>query len=257
MSFFNQEIALAHRLADAAGDIQRRYFRAGIAVESKSDASPVTIADRECESAMRALIEKEFPNHGIVGEEHGNVREDSPWQWVLDPIDGTRSFIAGFPTFCTLIALAKDGVPVMGVIDQPISRERWVGVRGQSTACNGKPVSTRAGKLSSAAVTTTSLYHFSPAEMAAYARLRHASGNVAMGGDAYAYAMLASGQLDIVVDVAMKPFDFCALVPVIEGAGGVITDWNGKPLTLASGGTVLAAAGKALHAEALALLRQP
>src|SRR5689334_22112779 len=136
-------LALADALADAAGGVIRRYFRQKIAIEDKRDLTPVTIADREAETAMRRLIEARFPEHGILGEEHGRTRPDAEYVWLLDPIDGTKSFISGIPLFGTLIALTRNGRPVLGVIDQPISRERWVGAEGRPTSLNGAPVRTR------------------------------------------------------------------------------------------------------------------
>ncbi|MDE3061180.1 MAG: histidinol-phosphatase [Pseudomonadota bacterium] len=276
-------LSLANRLADAAGEVSRRYWRSPLPVDAKADQSPVTIADREAEQAMRALIEQALPDHGIVGEEFGNARPESPYQWVLDPIDGTRAFIAGYPTFTTLIALAKDGVPILGIVDQPITKERWVGVSGKPTTyCHpresGDPSllaeqgqKTVSGadaplmdsrlrgndkKLSQAVIATTSApYYFNPAEAAAFDHIRKACVHTVIGGDGYGYAMVASGHIDLFIDSGLKPYDFCAHVPVIEGAGGVITDWNGRPLTLRSDGRVMAAGNKKLHQEALAILQ--
>jgi inositol-phosphate phosphatase / L-galactose 1-phosphate phosphatase / histidinol-phosphatase len=256
MTFDNRELALAQHLADEAGKILRRHWRTGLNVEQKADASPVTLADRECEEHLRTLIEKAFPDHGIIGEEHGNLRSDALSQWVIDPIDGTRSFIAGYPIFATLIALTKDGVPVVGIIDQPITRERWTGVKGDSATCNGEPVTaSRTQSLTQAVIATTSTYYFTQEEAALFATFKHQCAQTVLGGDAYAYAMLASGQLDIVIDAGMKPYDFCALVPVIEGAGGIITDWNGAALTPASAGRVIACANEKLHEQALKLIQ--
>lgn len=254
---FDKELAIfAHALADAAGDVARRHFRAPLTIVQKEDKSPVTDADREVESAMRALIEKRFPEHGIFGEEHGRSNEQSPYQWVLDPIDGTRSFIAGFPLFTTLISLVRNGTPVLGVIDQPVTCERWLGVAGEKTFYNGKPAAARQPSgLEQAMIATTSMDFFTPEEKTAFLALKARCRYATLTGDAYAYAMLATGRVDIVVDVQLKPYDFCALVPVIEGAGGVITDWEGRPMTLESRGHVVAAANKALHGAALAMLR--
>ena len=248
------EIDLAERLADAAGEIARRYFRQPLAVEDKADRSPVTMADREAEAAMRALIEARFPTDGILGEEHGTVRADARRVWVLDPIDGTKSFIAGIPLFGILIALMEDGAPVLGVIDQPILRERWVGIAGQPTRKNGAPVRTRA----CAQLADASLYATSPdmfgADRPAFDRLSRAVKATRFGADCYAYAQLASGFIDLVVEADLKPYDYCALVPVIDGAGGAITDWQGKPLRLHSDGRVVAAGTPALGAMARAVL---
>ena len=251
-------VQFAHRLADTAGDVARRHFRSTLSVTEKADKSPVTKADREIESAMAALIERQFPDHGIFGEEHGRRNESADYQWVLDPIDGTRAFIAGYPLFTTLIALTKDGDPLLGIIDQPINRERWVGVADEKTICNNQPVSTRNTQtLAQAVIATTSTYgYFSPPEAKAFESLRRQCGQTVPGGDAYAYAMLANGRIDIVVDANLKPYDFCALKTVIEGAGGAITDWKGNPVTIASGGRIVAAANLKLHRQALAILSQ-
>lgn len=249
-------IALAQQMADSAGAILRSAYRRPLAVDHKSDLSPVTIADRNVEIALRAAIEARFPDHGIIGEEFGNVRQQSPYQWVIDPIDGTRSFIAGYPLFTTLIALAFEGTPILGMIDQPISGERWLGVRGKETTLSGNPVKTSGrSALQNAVIATTSMDYFTPTQLQSFLKLKSQCANTVLGGDAYAYAMLASGQIDMVVDGGMKPYDFCALKPVIEGAGGVITDWQGKPITIHSDGRVLAAANEALHKQALAALQ--
>jgi inositol-phosphate phosphatase / L-galactose 1-phosphate phosphatase / histidinol-phosphatase len=251
-------VTFAHTLADAAGEVARRYFRMPVTVEAKSDASPVTQADKEIETVIRSLIQAHFPDHGIFGEEHGRRNEQSLWQWVIDPIDGTRAFIAGYPLFTTLIALAKDGVPLLGLIDQPVLRERWTGVRGSRTQCNGKEVFARGiVSLDKAVVATTSApYHFSGQEMAAFDWVKDQCAHVVQGGDAYGYAMLASGHIDVFIDSGFKPYDFCALKPVIEGAGGIITDWEGNPLTIESEGHIAAAATHELHKQVIAILQQ-
>lgn len=249
-------LALAHRMADEAGEILRRYFRVEMTVDSKADASPVTKADREVETMLRSHIEAAYPQHGIIGEEFGNVRPEAELQWILDPIDGTRAFIAGETTFTTLIALAKKGTPILGVINQPITNERWVGVTGQPTLLNGKPVSVRnCGSLSQATVATTGMQYFTAGQAAIFDRLKSKCGNVKFGGDAYLYASLASGRVDLVVEAGLKPYDFCTHASVIEGAGGIITDWNGQPLTLHSDGRVIAAGTKELHQQALTVLQ--
>ncbi len=248
-------VQFAHTLAHAAGDIVRRHFHTPLTVETKADASPVTLADRESENAMRALIEARYPRHGILGEEFGTRNEQAPWQWVLDPIDGTRAFIAGYPTFTILISLVKDGVPVLGIIDQPTQHERWVGVAGEKTTSHNRPLMTRNTRmLAQSMLATTSTDYFTPGQAEAFARLKPQCKYTTLSGDAYAYAMLASGKIDVVVDAGLKPFDFCALVPVIQGAGGIITDWGGNAVTLKSDGRVLAAANAELHQQALKLL---
>jgi inositol-phosphate phosphatase/L-galactose 1-phosphate phosphatase/histidinol-phosphatase len=247
-------VEFAHGLADAAGAVTRKYFRTRVAIDEKSDDSPVTVADREAEAAMRSRIGAAFPAHGILGEEEGAERIDAEWVWVLDPIDGTRPFIAGKPTFVTLIALARNGVPVLGVIDQPITGERWVGVGGE-TRFNGEPAATRAcNRLDRAILNTTGPSYFSGDDVGAFARLSAAAKDTLYGGDGYAYGLVASGFIDLVAEAELKPYDFCALAPVVTGAGGVMTDWQGRPLTLNSDGRVLAAGDAAAHLLALEAL---
>ena len=237
------EIALAHRLADAARAAILPHFRSGLASERKADASPVTLADRAAEEAMRALLRAEMPGDGVQGEEFGVSAGTSGRTWVLDPIDGTTAFLAGRPIFGTLIALVVDGWPVLGVIDQAVLGERWLGVTGRPTTLNGQPVRTRScSALAEAALATTGPHYFDSHEgehfMALAAQTDHK--RMVMGGDCYNYAMLASGHLDVVCEANLKLHDFAALVPVVEGAGGVMCDWNGDPLHAGSDGHVLA-----------------
>ncbi|MEO5493898.1 MAG: histidinol-phosphatase [Sphingomonas sp.] len=244
MRITDADIALAQALADAAGAAIRPYFRAPFAVETKDDQSPVTIADRAAETAMRALLAAEAPRDGIVGEEFGISDGSTGRQWVLDPIDGTVSFVAGRPIFGTLIALVQDGWPVIGVIDQPISGERWVGVAGRPTLFNGKPARTRLCRdLADATLATTGPHYFSDHDaehfMALAAKCAHK--RMVFGGDCYNYGLVASGHVDLVVESGLKLYDFAALVPVVEGAGGRMCDWSGDPLTAASAGDVIAA----------------
>ena len=245
-------IALANRMADAAGAAIRPHFRTRFEIEAKADASPVTVADRAAESAMRALIEAERPQDGIVGEEYGNIREGARHVWVLDPIDGTRSFITGRPLFGTLVALLEDGVPVLGVIDQPISGERWLGVKGRVTTLNGAACATRrCGALGHAHIGTTGPQYFAADAFARFEAVRAASRDVIYGGDCYNYALLASGHLDLVIEAGLKLYDFAALVPVVEGAGGRMTDWAGRPLSAQSSGQVIAAGDAGLVDQVL------
>lgn len=237
------EIALAHRLADAARGAIRPHFRTPMAAERKGDASPVTIADRAAEEAMRRILTAELPQDGVHGEEFGVSEGRSGRQWVLDPIDGTCAFLAGRATFATLIALLVDGFPVLGLIDQPILGERWLGVAGQPTTLNGEPVSVRpCAALADAALATTGPQYFTQAEgdvfMALAAKTDHK--RMIMGGDCYNYALLATGFLDVVCEAGLKLHDFAALAPVVEGAGGMMCDWHGDPLHAASTGDVLA-----------------
>jgi histidinol phosphatase-like enzyme (inositol monophosphatase family) len=237
------EICLAHRLADAARATIVPHFRSGLAHQRKADATPVTLADRGAEEAMRRILTAEVPQDGVVGEEFGTSEGRSGRQWVLDPIDGTTAFLAGRATFGTLIALLVEGFPVLGLIDQPVLAERWLGVAGEQTMLNGRPVSTRAcPELAHAALATTGPQHFSQEEGDVFMALAQATDHkrMIMGGDCYNYAMLASGHLDIVCEAGLKLHDFAALAPVVEGAGGTLCDWHGEPLHVGSDGHVLA-----------------
>ena len=248
-------LALAGELADAAGAAIRPWFRKPMAVDDKPDRSPVTAADRAAETAMRELIAAHFPGHGIVGEEFAPLNDDAEYVWVLDPIDGTKSFISGVPLFGTLIALCERGRPILGVIDQPVSRERWIGARGRPTTFGGSPVHSRAcARLGEATLFATTPEMFRGEDAARFARLASAAKLVRFGADCYAYGLVAAGSIDLVAEASLKPYDFCALVPIVEGAGGVATDWQGGPLGLASDGRILVAGDAAAHAAALALL---
>jgi inositol-phosphate phosphatase / L-galactose 1-phosphate phosphatase / histidinol-phosphatase len=248
-------VVLANRLADAARPIVARYFRTPVAIDDKTDQSPVTIADREAETAMRALLGAHVPDHGVWGEEHGAVRLDAEYVWVLDPIDGTKAFITGMPVFGTLIALLHHGKPVLGVIDQPILGERWLGIAGRRSTFNGKPISVRpCPTIEAAYMYSTAPIMFSGPIEARHGALTQRVKLFRWGGDCYAYGLLASGQVDLVVEASLKLHDFAALVPVIEGAGGLITDWRGRPLDIDSDGTVLAASDPALHRATIEVL---
>lgn len=248
-------IALAEKLADAARPVVRKYFRTPVAVDVKADDSPVTVADREVEAAMRVLIREAFPDHGILGEEHGRENVDADYVWVLDPIDGTKAFITGKPSFGTLIALAHRGRPILGIIDQAILDERWLGADGRPTTLNGAPQTARAcDDLAKAYAYTTGPEYFCPATLQAWNRVAARVRQPRYGCDCYAYALLASGFVDLVVEAGLKPYDFLALVPVIRGAGGIVTDWDGRALDLDSDGRVCAAGDARLHTQALEVL---
>jgi len=248
-------VALAHRLADAARPIAARYFRTGVTVDDKSDLSPVTIADREAETAMRELLDRHVPDHGVFGEEHGAVRTDAEYVWVLDPIDGTKAFITGLPLFGTLIGLFHRGKPVLGIIDQPILRERWLGVQGERSTLNGKPISVRAcASLANAYMYSTAPGMFPAGYAKPHQTLTEKVKLFRWGGDCYAYGLLAAGHVDLVVEASLQLYDYAALIPVITGAGGTITDWKGNALDMRSEGSVVAAGDPALHRAALDIL---
>jgi len=245
-------LAFAGELADLARPIALSYFRTPLDVAAKSDDSPVTIADRTIEAVLRAAIEARFPDHGIFGEEMGVKKAASPYTWVVDPIDGTKSFISGFPLFGTLVALARDGRPLLGLIDAPATGERWTGVPGRASFA-GQPAATSACRsLADARLYTTSPDAFrQESERAGWERVASEVRLRRFGGDCYIYGLLASGHVDLIVECGLQPYDYMALAPVIEGAGGVITDWQGAPLSLGSSGRVVAAATAELHAAAL------
>ncbi|MCK5943975.1 MAG: inositol monophosphatase family protein [Planctomycetes bacterium] len=244
-------LAFAHELADLAGPIARRHFRQPHDVETKHDRSPVTVADRAIEMALRERVEQRFPAHGIYGEEHGTARLDAEYVWVIDPIDGTKAFASGNPLFGTLVGLLRRGAPVVGVLDAPALGERYAAASGHGcrrrTAVDGPAVSlhTRETRALADAVSygsTADLLLDHAGHRALRQRCRWAS----HGGDCLAYGWLAAGTVDVVVDTAMKPFDWCALVPIVTEAGGELCDWRGRPLTLDSDGDVIAAGTPAL-----------
>jgi inositol-phosphate phosphatase/L-galactose 1-phosphate phosphatase/histidinol-phosphatase len=201
------------------------------------------------------MIRAAYPDHGIEGEEFPGERLDAEFVWRLDPIDGTKSFVVGRPLFGTLIALTRSGRPILGVIDQCILRERWLGVAGERSTWNGQPIRVRAcAELEQAIMSVTSLQMFTAEERAALARLEGAVRFPVYGGDCYAYGLLAMGTIDLIVEADLDVHDFMALVPVIEGAGGLVTDWQGAPLTPASDGRIVASGDRRVHERALKLL---
>jgi histidinol phosphatase-like enzyme (inositol monophosphatase family) len=248
--------ALAVRLVEASAAEIRPRFRQPIATERKVDISPVTEADRAAEQAMRSILKAERPEDGIVGEEYGNTEGTSGLTWVIDPIDGTKAFMTGRATFVTLLALLDGDKPILGVIDQPIAGDRWVGVAGRSTLHNGQPVKARATvtEVGDAIFSTTDHGLFPEGDIETYRKVSDACSIRTYGGDGYAYGLLASGWIDVVLESGLKLHDFAALSTVVEGAGGVMTDWAGAPLTAKSDGRVLAVGNAALHARLLALI---
>jgi CoA:oxalate CoA-transferase len=241
MNILDHAARLAHRMIDASGAVIRSYFRTNLAVDSKDDASPVTLADRNAEAVIRAMIKYHFPDHGIIGEEYGNHNTDADYVWVIDPIDGTRAFIAGRPSFGTLIALLHHGEPVLGILDQPIIGDRWIGYTGRPTQFKGAACAVRTcSDVSRATLATTGPQYFNPAELVEFNSLAAKCSNVVYGGDCHNYGLLASGHIDIVMEAGLKIHDWAALVPIVNGAGGTMTDWQGNKLTQHSIGQVLA-----------------
>ena len=257
MSAIDGAIALAHRLADAAGAEIRPRFRQPIVADAKPDRTPVTEADRAAERAIRAILAGERPEDGIAGEEYGASRGRSGLTWIIDPIDGTKAFLTGRPTFVTLIALLDGDRPILGVIDQPVARERWVGAAGRPTELNGVPIRTRAcAHLAAASFSTTGPDLFPDEDERVHTVLAPQFGQRTYGGDGYAYGLLAAGWIDVVLEAGLKLHDFAALAPVVEGAGGVMTDWSGQALGAASNGQVLASGSAELHDQVIARIRR-
>jgi len=251
---FPAALALAEQLADVARRIVREHFRAPLAVEQKTDGTPVTIADRDIEAHMRRMIRAAFPGHAVRGEEFA-AEGGGEFTWVLDPIDGTKSFVSGYPLFGSLIALQQQDRAVLGVIEAPVVAERWVGAEGRATIFNGAPARTRdCRSLGEAILYTTTPDTFDAAERPRFEALSARTALRRFGGDCYLYGMLASGFCDLVVEAHLKPHDFMAVIPVVTGAGGRISDWRGAPLSAASEGCVVAASTAALWRQALALL---
>lgn len=254
----------AKRLADAARLETLPRFRGQSEIVDKAGPQfdPVTDADREAERVQRRLIAETYPDHGVIGEEFGAAQADADWRWVLDPVDGTRAFVCGAPTWTTLVALEYKQKPVIGLIDQPFTGERWLAVGGQTHYSRGGstvPGNTSGlADISAARISTTDprpeVAYFDAREAAAFERIASAARVARFSFDAYAYGLLAIGELDLVVETGLAHHDYAALAPVVEAAGGVITDWRGGPVGDDGRGGAVAAASAELHAAALALL---
>lgn len=247
MADFAQEIATEVR------KISLKWFRHPLTIDTKADESPVTIADRQVEQALRTAINRRYPQHGILGEEFGLNNVDAEFVWSIDPIDGTRSFISGHPLWGCLLALLHRGQPVMGLIDIPATSERWLRIDQQPAIFAGQPCRTRrTTSLDTAILYSTTPDIFTGPEVQAFESLSQSVYLRRFGGDCYSYGMLASGHIDLVMEAGLQPYDYLAVAPIIEGAGGIITNWQGEPLGLQSGGQVLASANATLHRQALA-----
>ncbi len=252
--------AFVDRLATVSGEAILPFFRTSLDIENKGGTGafdPVTAADRAAETAMRTLIRENFPDHGIGGEEFGSERTDAEYVWVLDPIDGTKSFISGMPAWGTLIALTRGGDPVYGMMHQPFTRERFTG-DGGSARYRG-PAGPRdlhvrrCAQLNDAMLMTTSPLLMKEADRRAFGKVEAAVKLSRYGGDCYAYCMLAAGHVDLVIETELKPYDILPLVPIIAGAGGIVTAWDGGAPT--AGGRIIAAGDRRMHEAAMALLK--
>ena len=243
------------RAVDVSGNLIRESNRKPFHVEVKGDGSPVTSVDETVEDRMREIISVEHPDHGIIGEERKAYAADSEFVWVIDPIDGTLAFLAGIPVFGTLLALLYNGVPVLGIIDMPMTGERWIGAYGLQTTRNGKPVRSRACEdLSMALMSTSNPDYYDDTNAPALERLKKATRFAVYGGSCMFYAQIASGRVDICIDVQFRACDYLALIPVVQGAGGVLTNWEGSAAGLHTGSQYIASGDPRVHEQALKIL---
>lgn len=257
---FKSLLQLAHELADASGRAILPHFRKPLAVDNKAgggEFDPVTVADRSAERVIARMIRQHFPEHGIIGEEFGDREGTSPLKWIVDPIDGTRSFIMGMPIWGTLIGLVDGDAPVLGMMDQPFTRERvWSSEQAtfwRSGGARPRRLATRGcTRIADAVLTTTHPDLLGAGELEAFMRVKARARMTRYGGDCYAYCLLAAGHVDLVIEAGLKPYDVAALIPIVERAGGVITTWTGAPA--GNGGCIVAAGHAKLHAEAMRLL---
>jgi len=257
ISSFSAEALLqaAREMTAAAAATPLHYFRAGFAVEHKADESPVTVADRETEAALRRAIAKRFPDHGILGEEYGADGLERELLWVIDPIDGTKSFISGSPLFGMLMAVLKGGRPVAGVIRMPALGECFAGSPAGGSDRDGTPIFCRQGiALADAFLCLNEARGLMDDHPAVFKRLLATGRFQRFTYDCYPYAQLACGQVDAVIDCHLQPYDYLPVAPVVEGAGGKITDWQGRPLGLKSDGRVVASASPEIHTALLDIL---
>ena len=248
-------IKFANLLADDASKISMKYFRKTLKIQNKDDESPVTIADKETEQTIREKIRKNYPNHGILGEEYEDENLNSEFIWVIDPIDGTRSFIAGHKDFGNLISLLHNNQPIIGIINCPAHNERWLGIKDVKTTCNGKNVLTSGiKKIENSYLFTSGVYFYEPFFRKGFETLKGKTKYFRLGGDCYMYGMLSSGLIDIVIEDTLKAHDYMALINVVEGAGGKISDKYGKPITLQSDGSLIASSSSELHSEIINII---
>ncbi|WP_028579235.1 histidinol-phosphatase [Desulfogranum japonicum] len=257
ISVFSQ---FAADIARKGGECAKQLFRSNCTVDVKTDKSPVTTADRNTEALLRKSIQERYPDHGILGEEYGDDNLQAKYVWSLDPIDGTRSFISGHPVWGTLVALLHEQVPVVGAVEMPALTESWNAFLGggcyftDRDGNRNRCTVSRCARIEDATLCTTSPLYFHESEKPVIWKLIETVGDSRFGGDCYIYCLLASGFVDLVVESELHPFDYLPLVPIIQEAGGVITDWLGQPLTAQSTGQVIAAATRELHQRTLDLL---
>ena len=255
MHHYDEFLNFANLLADESEIIINKYFRTKINISEKNDKSPVTIADQNTELKIRELIKEKYPSHGILGEEFEQTNINSEFIWVIDPIDGTRSFIAGHKDFGTLISLLHNKKPVIGIINCPAHNERWIGVKNKKTKMNNDFVKTSLiQNIEDSYLFTSGIYFEEPLLKKGYEKIKNKTRYYRLGGDCYMYGMLASGFIDIVVEDTLKAHDYMALVNVIEGAGGRITDKFGKAVTIESDGSLIASCNSIIHDKLITLI---
>lgn len=249
-------LEFAGHLADSVRPIIRRYFRANPHTTQKSNQTPVTIADQQVETCLREAIEARYPSHGIIGEEYGVNNPDAEFVWVLDPIDGTHAFICGLPLFGTLISLTHKKHALLGLMDQAISSERWLGASGHGATWNTQSVEVRScPALADVTTCMPSPDYFRGGDIEPFEALRTAVDYVRFGTSCYGYGLLANGHIDLVLDAGLNPYDYMAQVSIVESAGGIMTDWEGRELSLElSARRVIAAGDRGVHAQALEVL---
>ena len=252
---YDEYLNFANLLADESENIIFNYFRKKIDIQNKEDNSPVTIADQKVELRIRELINSKFPSHGILGEEYESFKIDSEFVWVIDPIDGTRSFIAGHKDFGTLIALLYKNKPVIGIINCPAHKERWIGIENQQTTLNNKLISTSSIKnIEESYMFTSGIYFDEPILRNGFEKIKNKSRYYRLGGDCYMYGMLASGLIDVVIEDTLKPHDYMALINVIEGAGGKVSDKFGNDININSDGSLVASCNKSIHKDLISII---
>ena len=247
----------ANKLADAAGITSMEYFRTSLDIDNKSDESPVTIADKNTELKLRSMIEKEYPNHGILGEEFDSINPEAEFIWVIDPIDGTKSYLAGHKDFGNLISLTQNKKPIIGIINCPAHEERWVGAKNQNSTLNKQPSRTSSvTKIEDAYFLTSGLYFIEPHLRNAVEKIKNKVRYYRYSGSCYMFGMVASGLIDFVIEDRLKVHDYMALVNVIEGSGGKVTDKFGNEITTDSRGSCIASANEKLHSELISLINE-
>jgi len=254
---YQEYLNFANKLADVASITSMQYFRTSLDIDKKNDQSPVTIADKNTELKIRSMIEKKYPGHGILGEEFDSINSNAEFIWVIDPIDGTRSYIAGHKDFGNLISLTHNKKPIIGIINCPAHKERWVGFKNQNSTLNKKTTkSSKITNIEDAYLFMSGLYFEEPHLRNAVEKIKKKVKYYRYGGDCYMYGMVASGLIDIVIEDTLKVHDYMALINVIEGAGGKITDKFGKEISTDSQGSVVVAANEELHSKLIHLINE-